>query len=188
MKAAEAILAGAAALFALLPGLNSILGGAGATPGDEKLFGGVSVAVGVGTLLAVTMFKAKIRRVSRRKIAIGTAMLLVATIGVLAAHVGMLANVIVVYQIDGTPTVAPRAFLFPLRAEGKLANMIAIAGGRLAALYRYGPDAISAALLEPPNPTHSALTKGLLLFTFSSISAGFSAALLILAYRSQPSA
>ena len=183
MKAAEAVLGTAAALFAVLPGVNSILSGAGATPGDEKLFGGVSVAVGVAVLLMISIFKPKVRRVARTKVVIVSIILLIIGVTMIATHVGVLSSTVVEYRIDDPPDAKPRLYVFPLRADGRLHGMITTAGGRLAALYRYGPDAIAAALLDGSNPLRVALSKGLLLFTFAAISACFSAALLILAYR-----
>ena len=186
MKAAEAVLATAAGLFAVLPGVNSILSGAGSTPGDEKLFGGVSVAVGVAVLLMITMFKATIRRLKRTKVIAAGVSLLAIGIAMVAVHVGVLSGTVVEYRVDGVPEAKPRLYVFPLRADGRLHGMVNTAGGRLAALYRYGPDAISAALLDDSNPVRVALTKGGLLFTFGGISGCFSAALLLLAYRDSP--
>jgi hypothetical protein len=183
MKAAEGLLGTAAALFAVLPGLNSILGGAGSTPGDERLFGGVSVATGVAVLLIVTILKAKIRRIARRKIVLLSVIILLLGIAVLATHIGVLAASVVQYQIDSPQSTASRQFVFPIAPSGQLASMISTAGGRLAALYRYGPDAIAASLLQGTNPLGVALTKGLLLVTFALISASFAAVLMILAYR-----
>jgi hypothetical protein len=183
MKPTEIVLGTAASLFAVMPGLNSILSGAGSTPGDQKLFGGVSVAVGVAVLLMVSIFRETVQRSARKTIVLISTLLLVLGVTLIAAHAGILSAVVVEYRVDDPPAPPPRLFLFPLAPTGKLAGMIAAAGGRLAALNRYLPDAIEPALNEGSNPLRIALTKWLLLVTFGSISGCFSGALLLLALR-----
>jgi hypothetical protein len=173
MALGDSTLKAAGATVALLPGVAAILGGIDTPPGTSKWFGGVAAALGTLTVLCVWSLTSRIRLLSSRSL---LRTVLAATATGIAAIVGYVACIgWCVYSEDR------QVVYYPIVATGNVAAMIEQAGGRLGAIHRYGAWAVIDAISE--HRVALALTSGLLVILYGTISIAFSAALLVPAVR-----
>ena len=163
------LLMGLSGTFAAIPGLAVIATGLGAPPKLAVLFGGMIEAFGALTLLLIWVNREAIRampskRVSRFAVAFGVLALVA-----LITYVGCLAATVIGTDERGVAYV-------PLWASGNLASLFAAAGGRNAAVIKYGIDAVLEAVASSPTIAVAGTTALMIILyqaVFSSMTAAF---------------
>jgi hypothetical protein len=164
MKINNAFLSLSAASGAV-PGLAVLATGIGTPPESKALFGGVMESLGAFSLLLLWVNREKIRAMSAVMISRR------ATLFILLFSLSLLLYVVLfnlcVSNVDGET-------YFPLWISGELKEMVRLAGGRDAALTKYGIDAVHEAIHNTSDIALSATTAVLLLtyeacFTFLTV-------------------
>jgi hypothetical protein len=154
------LLLAVAGVFGAIPGLTVIQSGIGAPPGYKVLFGGVIEAFGTLSLLLLWVNRKKIKRLAARRVTKRTLALASVCFAFIALYITLFSFCVVVHQ-RGTA-------YYPLWTSGKIADMVARAGSRKAAIERYGIAAVAQAIDEMPGIPLE-LTTIVLLFIYQGI-------------------
>lgn len=168
MKALTAVLIGAATLFAVLPGLQAILTGAGVPTGRETQFGGVALLGGTIVLLLAYIVRSNIATWSGRKVGVAAFLGLGGGLTLLVLYTAMLGMSEVEYEDLRTtpPETVVLQFPFTSLVGGDLEKMILRANGPLEAIDRYGRRTIEEELKKGYLSGPLALTAGLLMAVY----------------------
>jgi len=112
-----------AGIVAAVPGLRGIQSGVGTPPTHGELFGSVSVACGALCILGLYLFRAEVRRLSRRTVVLATSWALVGFFLTLATYLLLLSLCTV--RVEGEEAGSPDVvFYFPLWPGGLLSERI----------------------------------------------------------------
>jgi hypothetical protein len=172
----------ASGVFASIPGIGIIVSGLGTPPGYSKLFGGVIEAFGALAILLLATSKGKVQKLPARQVMKTVIILAIASLCLVVLYLQLSALCIVTHPIHGT-------VYYPLWSSGHLAQMLDLAGGRYAAVDRYGFYPVSKAIQEAPNyPLSMVVTTALLLLVYQGIFTALTVAFGILGLRSDKSA
>ena len=189
MDYSKAILLAASGLFAVIPGLTSLLSGIGTPPGEKDLFGGLSMAVGVSVLLLFFINRQKIKNVPYRRFNYIAIALIAGAVICTLIYKPVLDYCSISYiekvKEGGSTMEMATDFFFPIITDGQLQFMITKAGSRVEAANRFGPDAVSNALDKDNNPLYVALSRVLLVILYCFLSAALTSAFCLLSFRAQ---
>lgn len=153
----------ASAIFGSIPGIGIMSSGLGTPPGYAKIFGGVIQAFGALSILLLLASREKLKGLDRRKVTLVAIGLASASLCFLVFYIQLLSLCIVTHPIHGS-------VYFPLWNSGHALEMVSRAGGRYAAVDRYGSYPVSKAIQEAPShPLPIVATTVLLLFVYQSI-------------------
>jgi hypothetical protein len=160
--AVKKLFLGASAAFAAIPGVAVIASGLGTPPdsGYRWLFGGVIEAFGALALLILWINRAKLRRVSKRKIT-RTAIILCVLCFIFIASYVFLFRLTVVEHDRGVA-------YYPLWISGDTKTMVERAGSRESAIERYGIGGVRKSIDEM-GAIPLAATSVLLLLVYQGI-------------------
>ena len=153
----------ASAIFGSIPGISIMTSGLGTPPGYEKMFGGVIQAFGALSIILLLASREKLKGLGSRKVTLVAIGLASASLCFLVLYMELLSLCIVTHPIHGS-------VYFPLWNNGHALELVSRAGGRYAAVDRYGSYPVSKAIHEAPNyPLPIVATTVLLLFVYQSI-------------------
>ncbi|MGB7844867.1 MAG: hypothetical protein WBL63_04575, partial [Candidatus Acidiferrum sp.] len=153
----------ASLIFGSIPGISIMTSGLGTPPGYATIFGGVIQAFGALCILLLVASKEKLRGLSGRKITLAAIGLASASLCFLVLYIQLLSLCVVTHPLHGS-------VYFPLWNSGPALEMVSRAGGRYAAIDRYGSYPVSKAIQEAPNyPLPMVTTTVLLLFVYQGI-------------------
>jgi hypothetical protein len=153
----------ASLIFASIPGISVMTSGLGTPPGYGKMFGGVIQAFGALAILLLLASREKLKGLDGGKVTLVAIGLASASLCFLVLYIQLLSLCIVTHPIHGT-------VYFPLWNNGHSLEMVSRAGGRYAAVDRYGSYPVDKAIQEAPNyPLPIVATTVLLLFVYQSI-------------------
>lgn len=168
----------ASGVFASIPGIGIIVSGLGTPPGYAKLFGGVIEAFGALTILLLASSKGSVQKLSARQAVKFAIILAAVSLCLLVVYLQLAGFCIVAHPIHGT-------VYYPLWTGGHLSEMIDRAGGRYAAVDRYGFYPVSKAIQQASGSSFSlGFTTALLLLVYQGIFTTLAAAFGILGLRS----
>src|SRR5262245_52375170 len=131
------------ALFSAIPGLTIIWKGIGTPPGHAILFGGVIEALGVFSLIVLLVNKRKLKRLAGRKVTKIAIILMGVCFVSIVVYIILLDFCVITHPTHGTA-------YFPLWTSGEIAAKVARAGGRYAALDRYGNYSVVDSINKMP--------------------------------------
>lgn len=152
---------GASGLFGAIPGLAVIWKGIGSPPQYELLFGGVIEAFGVLSIIILWTNRKKLKAIPASKATNLAIILGVACFVFLVTYISLVTLCIVKHPTHGT-------VYYPLWTSGRIAELVTRAGGRWAALDKYGNYAIVSAINQMPVYVMM-ITTGLFLFVYQAI-------------------
>ena len=150
MKDLANILRAASGVFAVLPGIAAITTGLVIPPGRSGLFGGVVVALGVLTLIIISLRKDHIVSVDKNRKELQSKLIkkcivLVSVFFILLFSYLALFNITVIHVDDeGVEEVV----YIPISPSGDFAEMVSRSGSRADAIYTYQLPAVKDALLD----------------------------------------
>lgn len=167
----------ASGLFSAVPGLAILASGVETPPGYRVIFGGIVEAFGVLSLIALSMNESSIRKISTSK-----AIRLAVGLGI--SSMICLVGYLTVFQFCVFHHPTHGSAYYPLWTGGHLADLIATAGGRYAALDRYGAYPIAKAVSEMPgHPFPLILTTTVLLLLYQAIFTTLATSFALLAFH-----
>jgi len=151
-------------IFAVIPGFAIMWKGIATPPGSgySFLFGGVIEAFGSLALILLWMYQVKIKNFKPLTIFKSSIALGVTSFIFIILYIILYNHCIVTHEPNDAMV------FFPLWTSGELEKLVAKAGGRWAALERYGYYSVYSAALSMPSYVLS-LTVGILLFCYQSI-------------------
>src|SRR5438105_1728627 len=132
-----------AGIFGAIPGLTVIQSGIGAPPGYKLLFGGVIEAFGTLSLLVLWVNRKKIKRHAARRVTKWAIALAALCFVCIALYISLFSFCVVAHK-RGTA-------YYPLWTSGNIADMVARAGSRKAAIARYGIAEVVQAIDSMPS-------------------------------------
>lgn len=136
---------GISAVILGLPGLGTYLEGLRVPPDMKPLFGGASHAAAVLFVAVVFLLRGRIAKWSKRRVAMWAIGFGVVWILFNIAYVPLSRHCVIVHESRGVA-------YFPVRVQGgDIEKMIARAGGRYAAIERYGIDAVRMGIESMPD-------------------------------------
>jgi hypothetical protein len=166
----KALFKGLSATLAAIPGLAIIVTGLGTPPGMKALFGGIIEAFGGLTLLLVYTQRKRIDQWSARRIMRVGATLGAVALAALLVYIAAISTAVAGDDQRGKVYV-------PLIAIGdSLGDLFSVAGGRTAAVDKYGVAAVQEAVNLAPWYALPLTTAALVLLyqmLFASLSAAF---------------
>lgn len=165
-----------AGMAALLPGTVTLSTGLGVPPNQLAAFSLVAFLVPGLTVAGVFAGRFRVRAIDPQTTRRLTTGLLTVAAAVLIAY-SSIYNFCVVDHFSG-----PDAVYFPLWTTGQAAEMVARAGGRFAAIERYGPAALVDAVARMP-PEAMLLTNVGLVLLYATVATVVPAVLSIWAVR-----
>ena len=170
----QRLLASASAAVGVIPGFTVMAVGLGAPAGRQVLFGGVMEAIGALTLLTAWANRARIQKWSLNKTNKTIKILGAAAVSALVLY--LIAFQAYVFELPGRAQV-----IYPLVPRGAVAEAIATAGGRAAAITYNGAGEMNAMIFA--HPIGVALTIVTLLLLFQAIFTCLTAAFAVAAIR-----
>lgn len=157
------LFAAASGIFGCIPGISIMWTELGTPPGYGKIFGGVIQAFGALAILLLFANKEKLKALQSRKATLAAILLAAASLIFLVLYIQLLTVSVVSHPIHGT-------VYYPLWNSGHAQEMIDRAGGRYAAVDRYGSYPVNKAVHEAPSyAVASVVTTVLLLLVYQGI-------------------
>lgn len=160
---------GVAAAFASIPGVAILLKGLGTPPHYETIFGGTIEAFGTLSLLVLWLNKGKLKKIPYSKVTKWAVALAIVSLISMLAYIGLFKYCVISHPTHDTA-------YFPLWTSGDIARYVEKAGGRWAALDRYGIFAVESAIQRMPTYAIVITTIVLLLvyqIAFTSLTLAF---------------
>lgn len=152
----------ASGIFAVIPGLTILLTNVGVPPHSSRyLFAGVVEALGVLTLLILSLNKKRIRSFTNSEI---TKLCLFSTLIFLIS----LFTYLFIYWYLLVPVANSKPVFFPLWAEGELKEGLQLAGSKPALIERWGRDDVYK-VIQQSSSTSLLITTLILLFLYQLI-------------------
>jgi hypothetical protein len=171
------LFAAASGIFGSIPGIGIMLSGLGTPPGYSKIFGGVIQAFGALSILLLLTSKDKLKRLARRQVVVAAIVLAIGSLCSLILYLQFSSLCIVTHPIHGT-------VYYPLWNSGHALEVVDRAGGRYAAVDRYGSYPVTKAIQEAPNyPLSIVVTTLLLLLLYQGVFTMLTLAFGIIAVR-----
>lgn len=170
---------GASGIFGAVPGLTIIGWGLGSPPGYLLLFGGTIEVFGTLTVLLLWVNRKRLKRLTAKQTT-GTVLVLIAlSLCLVVVYLQLTGLCIANHPIHGS-------VYYPLWKSGHLAEMVDRAGGRYAAVERYGSYPVAKAIQEAPGyPFTMVVTTIVMLLTYQGIFTSLAIAFGVLGIRSE---
>ncbi|HKQ03983.1 MAG TPA: hypothetical protein VJ464_02545 [Blastocatellia bacterium] len=168
----------ASGIFAAIPGLVIIQTGLGTPPSYSVLFGGCVEAFGALTLVLLWANKSKIVRLTARK---ATRM----SVRLAALCFVSLAIYLLLYNLCIVENPPRGTVYYPLWLSGEAAELVALSGGRSAAIGEYGIMGVREAIAKMPSFALT-FTTILLLLIYQAIFNSLAAAFTLIGFREGP--
>ncbi len=147
----EKTLKSASAAFGVMPGIGVILSEIGTPAGDAKLFGGVTLAVGTLSIMALWIFEKQIRKVAPKRLLRWVVATAVLTFVSVCFYVGLFGQCVVKYNVQNDQGATLKGELFfPLFPGKELDELIETAHGRHDAIVMFTPGEVAAAISKAP--------------------------------------
>jgi hypothetical protein len=168
--------------FAMLPGVGILASGLGVPPeqGMKLIFAGVIEAFGVLSLVILAVNQMWIRGLSPRTITVASSGIAVVAFFLLVAYLGCYQYCVVTLDPRGT-------VYFPLWNGGDLASLVSDAGGRAAAIDKWGRYAVYEAV-KGMGEYPAIITDAVLLVLYAGFFTSLTWAFGLLATHEEPKA
>ena len=157
------LFAAAAGIFGSVPGISILLSGLATPPGYGRIFGGIIEAFGVLAILLLMVNRSKLKRLTQPQVTLSAIVLCAASFCFLAGYFLLFNYCVVSHPIHGT-------VYYPLWNSGRALAIVEQAGGRYAAVDRYGFYPVEKAIQQAPNyPLQMVVTTSLLLLLYQGV-------------------